>query len=80
MGLAGPEARGWAALRVAAGCALERSGLRSWAGNGLRGKGLIFSSFFQIPIPFLKQANKFEFKPGFESKHSKTMHQHAMQQ
>jgi hypothetical protein len=25
---------------------------------------------------FKKQANKFEFKPRFESKHPKTMHQH----
>jgi hypothetical protein len=31
---------------------------------------------FFISIPFLKQANKFEFKPRFESKHSKTMHRH----
>jgi hypothetical protein len=32
--------------------------------------------FFSISISYLKQANKFEFKPRFESKHPKTMHQH----
>jgi hypothetical protein len=37
-------------------------------------KGRLASSFFSIS--FLKQANKFEFKPGFESKYPKTMHQH----
>jgi hypothetical protein len=32
--------------------------------------------FFPISISSLKQANTFEFKPGFESKHPKTMHRH----
>jgi hypothetical protein len=39
-----------------------------------RGFGLFF--FFQTPIPFLNKQTKFEFKPGFESKHPKTMHRH----
>jgi hypothetical protein len=40
--------------------------------NGL-GSSLLF---FPISISSLKQANTFEFKPGFESKHPKTMHRH----
>jgi hypothetical protein len=45
-------------------------GLQCWAGKG----GWLLLLFFSIS--FLKQANKFEFKPGFESKHPKTMHRH----
>jgi hypothetical protein len=38
-------------------------------------EGGLVSSFFNSNSLF-KQANQFEFKPGFESKHPKTMHRH----
>jgi hypothetical protein len=47
--------------------------------NGLGrrpGRVVSFSFFFPISISSLKQANTFEFKPGFEFKHPKTMHRH----
>jgi hypothetical protein len=44
-------------------------------GEGLGGGWLPFF-FSPIAITFLKQANTIEFKPGFESKHPKTMHRH----
>jgi hypothetical protein len=61
VGLAGPE---------------RAAGLRCWAGNGMREKGLIISSFFSKSYSPPKQTNQYEFKPGFESKHSKTMQRH----
>jgi hypothetical protein len=44
-------------------------------GEGLGGGWLPFSFFFYFYF-LLKQANTIEFKPGFESKHPKTMHRH----
>jgi hypothetical protein len=58
---------------------------RPGAAGGLRGAGpaskragklASLSFFFPIAFTFLKQANTIEFKPGFESKHPKTMHRH----
>jgi hypothetical protein len=54
----------------------ERSGLRGWAA-GLRkvcSFFSIFNSYFQI---YLNKQTNFKFKPRFESKHPKTMHQHV---
>jgi hypothetical protein len=39
-------------------------------------EGVVPFFFSPIAITFLKQANTIEFKPGFESKHPKTMHRH----
>jgi hypothetical protein len=54
----------------------SRTGLSAkkerWAAGLEQGVWAALSSFFF----FLKQTNTFEFKPGFESKHPKTMHQH----
>jgi hypothetical protein len=44
----------------------------SWAG---RLAGFLLS-FFSKSYSLSKQANQFEFKPGFESKHPKTLHRH----
>jgi hypothetical protein len=55
----------------------KRAGKEAVAGCGESLVGRLASSFlFPISISFLKQANKFEFKPGFESKHPKTTHRH----
>jgi hypothetical protein len=55
----------------------KQAGKEAVAGCGESLVGRLASSFlFPISISFLKQANKFEFKPGFESKHPKTMHRH----
>jgi hypothetical protein len=55
-------------LRVGLGCG---AGLEAACGKGF---GLSSSSFFSKSHSLSKQANQFEFKPGFESKHPKTMH------
>jgi hypothetical protein len=50
----------------------NRAGTEAIAGCGVgleREVGFFF-------LFFVKQANKFEFKPGLESKHPKTMHRH----
>jgi hypothetical protein len=54
-----------------------RTGLGCGAGleAACAGRGLIFSCFSKSYC-LSKQANQFEFKPGFESKHPKTMHRH----
>jgi hypothetical protein len=47
----------------------------SWKG-GLAASFSFLFSFFSYFYSSLKQANTFEFKAGFESKHPKTMHRY----
>jgi hypothetical protein len=54
----------------------NRAGTEAIAGCGVGLEREVGFFFFFFSISFLKQANKFEFKPGFESKHPKTMHRH----
>jgi hypothetical protein len=52
----------------------NRAGTEAIAGCGVGLEREV--GFFFFSISFLKQAKKLEFKPGFESKHPKTMHRH----
>jgi hypothetical protein len=61
--------RGWA--KTAAG--LLRQGVGRGAGVAGPRRFVLFLFFF-FSISSLKQANTFEFKSGFESKHPKTKH------